>query len=140
MALVRWTNEQRRAFLQMQFSTQTKHYQTHYPTAEYYTFQQADHQAIGRITLEVTDTLLIMDLALLPEFQDQGIGSLILGELMNRARQDNVPLILRVEFFNSVIHLYSRPGFVKTKEIISVYHEMIWKPAPTELEAVWSPS
>lgn len=59
MASVRWIDEQKQAFLQMQFDAQTKHH----PTAGYYFIQQANHQ---------------------------GIESLILNDLMNRARQDNV--------------------------------------------------
>jgi ribosomal protein S18 acetylase RimI-like enzyme len=129
MELVNWTDEQKRAFLQMQFEAQTKHYLAHYPRAEYYIIQQAN-LSIGRIILDPADVLLVMDIALLPEFRNQGLGTLILGDLMNRARQDNVSLILRVEFFNPAIRLYTRLGFVKVREVNSVYQEMAWKPSP----------
>lgn len=129
MALVSWTEEQKNAFLQMQFEAQTKHYLAHYPTAEYYIVQR-DDISIGRLILESTkDILLIMDIALLPDFRNQGIGTAILNDLMNRACQNNVSLVLRVEFFNPAIRLYTRFGFVKTREVNSVYHEMVWKPS-----------
>ena len=128
MALVNWTDEQKTAFLSMQFDAQTKHYLAHYPSAEYYIIQWSG-KPIGRLILEPTsESLLIMDVALLPEFRNQGIGSTIITDLMNKARQDNVPLVLRVEFFNPAIRLYARFGFVKTREVNSVYQEMVWKP------------
>lgn len=131
MALVPWTDEQKDAFLRMQFDAQTKHYLAHYPSAEYYIVQRNSASA-GRLILEPTNkSLLIMDIALLPEFRNQGIGTAILNDLMNKARQDNVQLVLRVEFFNPAIRLYDRFGFVKTREVNSVYQEMVWAPSPT---------
>lgn len=131
MALVPWTDEQKAAFLRMQFDAQTKHYLAHYLSAEYYIVQRNGASA-GRLILEPTNnSLLIMDIALLPEFRNQGIGTAILNDLMNKARQDNVPLVLRVEFFNPAIRLYDRFGFVKTREVNSVYQEMVWAPSST---------
>jgi ribosomal protein S18 acetylase RimI-like enzyme len=130
MELVNWTDEQKASFLKMQFDAQTSHYLAHYPFAEYYIIQW-EERAIGRLILEPTsESLLIMDIALLPEFRNQGIGSTIIRDLMNKARQDNVPLVLRVEFFNPAIRLYTRLGFVKVREVNSVYQEMAWKPSP----------
>ena len=128
MALVNWSDEQKAAFLRMQFDAQTKHYLANYPSAEYYIILW-EGKSIGRLILEPTsESLLIMDIALLPEFRNQGIGQTIIKDLMNKARQDNVPLILRVEFFNPAVQLYARLGFVKTREVNSVYQEMIWYP------------
>lgn len=128
MALVDWSEEQKAAFLRMQFDAQTSHYLAHYPFAEYYIVQW-NGKSIGRLILEPTpESLLIMDIALLPEFRNRGIGSTIINDLMKKARQDNVPLVLRVEFFNPAVQLYTRFGFVKTREVNSVYQEMIWYP------------
>jgi ribosomal protein S18 acetylase RimI-like enzyme len=129
MALVNWTDEQKEAFLRMQFNAQTEHYQIHYPNAEYHILQRED-AAIGRlITNRSHDQLLIIDIALLPEYRNAGIGTTLIQDLMDEARQAHVPLVLRVEFFNPVIRLYTRLGFVKTREVNAVYHEMIWTPA-----------
>lgn len=128
MALVSWTDEQKDAFLRMQFDAQTKHYLTYYPSAHYYIILQ-DGKSIGRLILESAESsLLIMDIALLPEYRNRGMGTAILHDLMKKARQDNIPLVLRVEFFNPAIRLYTRLGFVTTRQVNTVYHEMVWKP------------
>ena len=45
----------------------------------------------------------------------------------------NISIVLHVEFFNPVINLYSRLGFVKTIEN-GVYHEMVWIPGKFPLK------
>jgi GNAT superfamily N-acetyltransferase len=128
MTLVNWTDEQKEAFLHMQFNAQTEHYQIHYPNAEYKIFQ-CDDIPIGRLIIERSkNQLLLMDIALLPEYRNTGIGTVIIQDLMNEADQVGLPLVLRVEFFNPVIRLYTRLGFIKTREVNSVYHEMVWTP------------
>lgn len=128
MALVSWTDEQKGAFVQMQFDAQTEHYRLHYPKAEYLVIER-DGVAIGRLIRELLDgQLILMDLTILPEYRNAGIGTTILQDLMAEAASLGLPLVLRVEFFNPVIRLYSRLGFVKTREVNAVYHEMIWTP------------
>ena len=128
MARVAWTDEQKEAFLRMQFNAQTDHYRTYYPAAEYQIILRGD-VPIGRLIVERSPkSLLIMDIALLPEFRNTGIGTAILRELMEEAGRAGLPVVLRVEFFNPAIRLYTRLGFVKTREVNSVYQEMIWTP------------
>ena len=131
MALVVWSDEQKEAFLQMQFNAQTEHYHVHYPEAEYQIIQR-DGNPIGRLITERSKKqLLIMDIALLPEYRNTGVGTAIIQDLMDEAARSGLPLVLRVEFFNPVIRLYTRLGFVKIREVNSVYHEMVWTPVPT---------
>jgi len=128
MNLVDWTDEQKAAFLRMQFDAQTKHYLLHYPNAEYKIILR-DGVSIGRLLTENRgDHFLIMDIALLPEHRQFGIGTFLVEELKQEAVRLNLPLVLRVEFFNPAIRLYDRLGFVKTREVNSVYHEMVWTP------------
>jgi N-acetylglutamate synthase-like GNAT family acetyltransferase len=127
MALVDWTDEQKEVFLRMQVDAQKAHYKIHYLNAEYYIIQRKDI-SIGRLMIEPSkDFILLMDVALLPEYRNAGIGTTIMTNLMNKAAQVNLPLVLRVEFFNPAIRLYTRLGFVKTREM-NVYHEMVWTP------------
>ncbi len=129
MDRVDWTSEQKEAFLLMQFTAQTEHYHLYYPQAEYQVIQQ-DGDPIGRLIVERSkDQLLIMDIALLPEYRHAGVGTALIQDLMKEAAQSEVPLVLRVEFFNPVIRLYTRLGFVKTREVNSVYQEMVWTPS-----------
>jgi GNAT superfamily N-acetyltransferase len=128
MNLTDWSNEQKDAFLRMQFDAQTKHYSLYYPNAEYKIIERAG-VSLGRLLIENRgDHFLIMDMALLPEYRRAGIGTFLIQELKQKAVRLNLPLVLRVEFFNPAIRLYQRLGFVKTREVNTVYQEMVWTP------------
>jgi GNAT superfamily N-acetyltransferase len=128
MALVDWSAEQKEAFLRMQVNAQKDHYQIYYPNAQYRVIQRAG-VLLGRlITEQLQDSLLVIDIALLPEHRGAGIGTAVMKYVMNEAVQLNLPVVLRVEFFNPALHLYTRLGFVKTGEMWSIYHQMTWDP------------
>jgi ribosomal protein S18 acetylase RimI-like enzyme len=129
MNLVDWSEAQKEAFLRMQFDAQTKHYSLYYPDAEYKIIERAG-MPLGRLIVENRgDHFLIMDFALLPEFRRSGIGTFLIQELKQEAMRLNLPLVLRVEFFNPAVGLYERLGFVKTREVNTVYQEMAWTPS-----------
>ena len=128
LALVDWTAEQKEAFLQMQFQAQTKHYQTYYPNAEYQIIQHEDNSPIGRFIVDRSkQSILLMDIALFPEYRNAGIGTTIIKDLMTDAVEENRPIMLHVEVFNRAMKLYDRLGFVKIGEQ-GIYHEMAWIP------------
>jgi GNAT superfamily N-acetyltransferase len=132
MNLVDWNDLQKDAFLRMQFDAQTKHYLLHYPSAQYKIIER-EGVSLGRLIVEDRgDHFLIMDIALLPEYRRMGIGTFLIQELKQEAIRLNLPLVLRVEFFNPAIRLYDRLGFVKTRKVNTVYHEMVWAPHSNE--------
>ena len=57
------------------------------------------------------DTLHVMDIALLPEFQRQGIGTALIGALMHEAMDSTRRITLYVEIFNTALRWYERLGF-----------------------------
>jgi GNAT superfamily N-acetyltransferase len=126
MALVGWANEQKQAFLWMQFNAQRTHYQTHYPKAEYSIIQRNGID-IGRLIVERSkDPLILMDIALLPEYRGMGIGTTLIKDLMAEAAGKGWSVSLHVEFFNPAFNLYTRLGFVKIAEQ-DVYYKMLWR-------------
>jgi ribosomal protein S18 acetylase RimI-like enzyme len=126
MALVDWTDEQKAAFLRMQFDAQRAHYRTHYLKAEYFVIQR-NGVDIGRIIVERSqDPLILMDIALLPEYRGMGIGTTLIKDLMAEAAGKGWALTLHVEFFNPALALYTRLGFVKIAEQ-DVYYKMLWR-------------
>jgi len=128
MDLVDWSDAQKDGFLHMQFDAQTKHYLLYYPNAEYKIIECAGI-CMGRLIVEDRgDHFLIMDIALLPEYRRLGIGTFLIQELKQEAIRLDLPLVLRVEFFNPAVRLYDRLGFVKTREVNAVYQEMVWTP------------
>ena len=52
-----------------------------------------------------------MDIALLPEFRNHGIGSTLLEQILEEGRNRNLPVTIHVERFNPALHLYERLGF-----------------------------
>ena len=128
MALTGWNDEQKDAFLGMQFQLQTTHYRRHYADAS---FQMIllDEAPIGRIYLHYGPReIRLMDIALLPESRGGGIGSWILANLLREAAQMQKPVTLYVERFNPALHLYRRLGFqVLEDQGVNLY--MRWAPA-----------
>lgn len=128
MAQVDWSAEQKEAFLHMQFQAQTTHYRAYYPHAEHQIIQRENSTPIGRLIVDRSnDSMLLIDIALLPEYRNIGIGTTIIQDLMAEAAHTHRPIILHVEIFNPAMTLYDRLGFIKTAEQ-GIYHEMIWKP------------
>lgn len=126
MALVDWTPGQKDAFLHMQFDAQRQYYLEQYQTAEY-SIIQCDGIDIGRLIVDrQADGFLLMDIALLPEYRNGGIGKALITDLMAQAAEAGKPLRLHVEIFNPAVHLYERLGFKKI-QMAGIYYEMEWQ-------------
>lgn len=126
-----WTEAQKLAFIEHQFFAQQDYYQKVYPDAAYSVilFQK---QAAGRLYVErrlIEGTIRIIDIALLPEFRNQGIGEYLLHELQEEARSAGKTLSIHVEKFNRALDFYKRLGFQIIHETHGVYLLMEWKPS-----------
>ena len=72
-----------------------------------------DRLRVGAIAVERHNThIQIEDLYILEEFQNQGIGTSIVLDLIDEARQSYKPVRLRVLSFSPARFLYERLGFV----------------------------
>lgn len=65
--------------------------------------------------------IMLNRIFLLPQAQKQGIGSRIIGEILNSARAQRLPVRLRVLKVNPARRLYERLGFVITEETPTHY-------------------
>jgi len=131
MARVDWNVEQQEAFLRMQFRAQTQFYVENYPGAEFQVIMLND-QLAGRLYIHKREAeIRIMDIALLPEFRGQGIGSRLLSNILEEGKNLNLPVTIHVEQFNPAMRLYRRMGF-RPKEDKGVYLLMEWSPAIKE--------
>ena len=120
-----WSDEQRREFLTMQFQAQHQHYQQHYADAEYQIIEIGG-QAAGRLYLDHReDEIRIVDIALLPEYRNTGVGTKILKNILDLAGKQEVPIRIHVEKNNPALALYQRLGFT-IKEDVGVYWLMEW--------------
>lgn len=70
------------------------------------------------------DALELVRLALLPEYQNRGIGSHLMQELVDEAQAHGLPIRLRVFKGNPAKRLYERLGFRVTRET-EAHHEML---------------
>jgi ribosomal protein S18 acetylase RimI-like enzyme len=71
-----------------------------------------DGQRIGELEVEERSTkLYLANLRILPEFQGQGWGTCVLGDLLRQAKDLGVPMTLQVLRVNTgARHLYERLG------------------------------
>ena len=115
----------------MQFRAQDAFYKENYPGAAYHVILRGEQPA-GRLYIQRRkDEIRIMDIALLPHYRRQGIGSHLLNEILQEGARENLPVTIHVERFNPALHLYERLGF-RFSEDRGVYYFMKWSPAEKE--------
>ncbi|HEY6968144.1 MAG TPA: GNAT family N-acetyltransferase [Candidatus Angelobacter sp.] len=116
LAQVPWTQEQKDAFLRMQFAAQKRHYAAEYPQA-HHDIIQVDGAPVGRIYIDRSgDEFHILDVTVLPGHRNRGIGSWLLRRVLDEARQMGTPITIYVESFNPSLRLFERLGFLKAEE------------------------
>jgi ribosomal protein S18 acetylase RimI-like enzyme len=125
--VVDWSDEQKDAFVRMQFEAQHAWYQEHYWDAQF-DLVLVDGAAAGRLYVHRRGTeIRLVDISLMPELRGQGIGTSLLRELMAEAEAAGKPLTIHVEKYNPAMHLYQRLGF-KSIADRGPYDLMEWRP------------
>ena len=128
MRLVDWTAEQKTAFLAQQFEAQHHYYHEQFPSADYLVIER-DGTSIGRIYLDRRkDELRLIDIALVPEARNQGLGGALLLDLLDEAQAVSLPVRIHVEKNNPAMRLYLKLGF-EPLEDQGVYQLMEWRPS-----------
>ena len=123
---VDWNEEQKLSFLRQQFEAQDHYYHEHFPDCSYQIITRAA-RAIGRLYLDRReDEHRIVDIALLPEFRGQGVGRRLMQEILDEARQSELPVRIHVEQYNPALRLYKDLGFQELGEV-GAYFFMEWK-------------
>ena len=127
LAQVQWEPGQQEAFVKWQFELQRREYDAGFPGADYNVIE-IDGQPAGRIWIGRTDEEIhLMDIALLPEFQNQGAGTVLVRSLIDEAQTTNRRLRHTVFVLNdNADRFYERLGFVTFKELAG-YKYMEWK-------------
>src|SRR5262249_43580664 len=128
LAVVPWSDEQKNAFLSMQFQAQSRSYRDQFPKADYQVISRAGAD-LGRLIVNRTtdyEDIRLIDIALLPEHRNAGIGTALIKDLLDEATRTERPLRLHVETYNPAYHLYERLGFKKIADE-GVYWQMEWR-------------
>ncbi|HEY9692908.1 MAG TPA: GNAT family N-acetyltransferase [Oculatellaceae cyanobacterium] len=82
----------------------------------------SDGIEVGMVTVKKqVDELYLGDLVILPEFQNQGIGSAVIKGVLKDASTEGVPVRLQVLKQNPAKCLYERLGFVIVTETQTHY-------------------
>jgi ribosomal protein S18 acetylase RimI-like enzyme len=132
MKLVDWDVAQKESFLRMQFNAQHQYYIDQYPNANFQVILR-DGQPVGRLYINRReDEIRIIDIALLPNFRGQGIGSFLMESILSEAAQHNKTVTLHVEQYNPAMQFYERLGF-RLVEDKGVYCFMKWTPEKKEV-------
>ena len=124
LALTGWSEEQKDAFLQMQFRAQQGQYQYTYPNAINQIIE-SDGVPAGRLIVDHSEgATLLVDIALLPQFRNLGLGTSLLRSLQAEGKKINLHVIRS----NLAVELYQRLGFIFVGEE-SFHSQMEWSPA-----------
>jgi ribosomal protein S18 acetylase RimI-like enzyme len=120
-----WSDEQKAAFVAMQFAAQRSYYREVYPDAAY-DVVVVDGQDAGRLYVaRLPDEIRVVDISLLPDFRGRGIGATLLGEVQAEAAASRRKVVIHVEQQNRAKNLYVRLGF-EPMEDLGVYLRMEW--------------
>ena len=102
----------RESLLKMQFMAQRDGYLVEYTWADHQIILLND-RPVGRVIVERTGKEHRgIDIALLPEFRNAGIGAGIIQGLLSEAGDAGKPFRIEVLKYNRAIRLYQRLGFV----------------------------
>ncbi len=127
LAQAQWAEGQREAFVRWQFDMQRREYDARFPDARYQLIL-VDEAPAGRIWVgEDAEQIRLLDIALLPQFQKRGVGTILLRELMAEAERAGKFLRHMVFVLNNNAHrFYERLGFVVIEDV-GAYKHMEWK-------------
>ncbi|HEV8370198.1 MAG TPA: GNAT family N-acetyltransferase [Pyrinomonadaceae bacterium] len=127
LAQVEWHRGQKETFVRWQFELQQREYETRFPNYRYSVIV-VDSQDAGRIWVGLDEQQVrLLDIAILSEFQNRGVGTALLTQLIEEARTSNKLLRHMVFVLNDNAHrFYERLGFVMIEDL-GAYKHMEWR-------------
>ena len=127
LSVVEWTDAERNAFLDQQFTAQDRYYREHYVNATF-DVVEVDGVPVGRLyAARWPEEIRIIDIALLPAWCGRGLGTQLLHALMEDAAASHRALTIHVEHQNPARSLYQRLGFEPVEDR-GVHLFMAWRP------------
>jgi ribosomal protein S18 acetylase RimI-like enzyme len=123
LSQAQWAEGQREAFVRWQFDMQRREYDARFPDARYQLIV-IDGQPAGRIWIGADqEQIRLLDIAILPQFQRRGAGTILLKELMKEA--DSAGKFLRhmvLVLNDDAYRFYERLGFVIIDDLGAYKH------------------
>ena len=124
-AVADWEPQRQTAFLGQQFQIQLDHYKNQYPQGCFDAVLDGEI-VIGRLlTAKIEKCLHLVDISLLPNYRNKGIGSSLIIDLLRVAGPAGMEVRLHVLKGNAAARLYRRLGFLTMAEA-GLYQTMYW--------------
>ena len=122
-----WDENRIGEFLGMQYETQKRFIANEHAKASDQIILR-DRERVGRLLVERRDQeIFCIDLALLSERRNSGIGAHLIVQMQDEAKRANKPIRLQVIRFSRAVSLFERLGFVRTSET-GTHFQMEWLP------------
>jgi len=122
-----WDEERISEFLGMQYEAQQHFHESEYQRANDEIILLSGEPA-GRLIVERREyEIRCIDVALLPEHRNNGVGAFMISKLQDEAKRESKPLRLQVIRFSRAVNLFERAGFVRTSET-GTHFQMEWTP------------
>ncbi len=127
LAQVEWAEGQKEQFVRWQYGLQRSEYESRFPDGDYCVILINDRPA-GRIWVGKDDEQIrLLEIAIMPEFQNRGAGTILLRRLIEQASQTNKFLRHMVFVLNNDAHrFYERLGFTVIEDL-GAYKHMEWR-------------
>ncbi|MFP5263767.1 MAG: GNAT family N-acetyltransferase [Blastocatellia bacterium] len=127
MSQTGWDEARKRDFLQLQFAAQQQHYRSRFPRGDHRLIVK-DGSPIGRIyTARSEHEIRILDIALLPQHRNAGIGTALLKDILSDAQSSRRTVRIYVESSSRSLRLFERLGF-SSVETSGLHQLMEWRP------------
>ena len=120
-----WDEKRISEFLEMQYEAQQRFFDSEYKGANDQIILRED-TLLGRLMVDRREhEIRCIDVALLPEYRNAGIGTLLLRQLQEEANRGRKPLRVQIIRFNRAVNLLERLGFARTSET-GTHFQMEW--------------
>jgi len=118
-----WDDSQKLAFCRSQYDAQKGEYDARFPEAEYDAIL-LEGRIVGRLWVGGDEReIRLLDIALLPEAQNQGVGTALLRRLIEESRRTGKRLRHMVFILNKdALRFYERLGFVVFEDVGGYQH------------------
>lgn len=120
-----WNEDRVSEFLEMQYAAQQRFFAGEYKRGRDEIILR-EEVPIGRLFVDRKEhEIRCIDLALLPEYRNAGVGTTLLRKLQEEGERSRKPVRLQIIRFNRAVNLLERLGFVRTSET-GTHFQMEW--------------
>lgn len=128
MSVTNFTEREKEDFLRFQHHAQHTDYMNKFRNNSDFLIILINNTPTGRLYLgRWRAEIRIIDIALLPEYRNRGIGAQLLHDIINEAASAGKLVTGHIEHYNRAINFYKRLGF-KIVELRGIHYFIEWRP------------